>query len=680
VHPEVGVLRELIVLAGVSLAVVLLFQRLRLPALVGFIATGVLIGPGGLGLVGDPALVQTLAEIGVVVLLFTVGLEFSLADLRAMGRRTVVAGALQIAFTLAAVAALLTLAGVRLPQALFVGMMVALSSTAVVLKLLSDRAELASPHGRLSTGVLLFQDIMVIPFVLLTPLLGRWSRGAGGAALPGHPEVLGGLAAVAGVVLMLFAARRVIPWVLGRASRTGSKEAFLFGVMLVVLGSAALADLAGVSLALGAFVAGLLLAESDLRTQIAAAVLPFRDVLGSVFFIAIGMSFDPAALARDPLPGFAAAAVAIGVKGLVTLAALRLAGVPWRVAAAASLALAQVGEFSFVLAKAGTPLGLLDGAWSQAFYVGAVISLLLSPLLIARAPRWSLGLDLWLGDRLGGRAPTAPSSAEEGPARSDLRHDHVVIAGFGLNGRNVARVLRATRLAHVVVDLQPDHLQVAATDGSPTLLGDVTREAVQRAAGVPRARVLVLALSDPGATRQALRIARSLSHDLFVVVRTRYVVEIDQLYADGADQVIPEEFETSIEIFTAVLREFHVPPNVVNAQIALLRQERYSLLRGRRLPGNVVEQLDAILQAGTTDTFLLLQHSPAVGRSLGELGLCEGRDARVVAVVRGTQAMTDLPPGLVLRVGDTLVLTGTHADMDRAFARLSPPDAVEGSG
>lgn len=671
---EIPVLRELILLAGASLAVVLLFRRLRLPATVGFIVTGILIGPGAFALVRDPVLVSTLAEFGVVVLLFTVGLEFSFADLKRLGRRGLVAGALQVTFTMAVVAAALVLGGRHPARALFLGMLVSLSSTALVLKLLTDRIELRSPHGRIATGVLLFQDLAAVLFLLAVAPLGRWASG-GAFTLA---ELTAGLPraalVVAAAVAALLLARRGIPWLLGRASRAGSREVFLFGVLLVVLGSASLASRMGSSLAVGAFLAGLLLAGSELRDLIAGDLLPMRDVLASVFFVAIGMSFDPAVVLARPALVAASTAGLVLVKLVLAFLALRAGGVPGRVACAAALTLAQVGEFSFVLAQSGAAHGLLGAGASQAFVTGAVFSLLLTPFVVPRAPQWALALDRVLTR---GRAPardgeTEPAAAAgEGPARP--RAHHVVIAGFGLNGQNVARVLRSVRLPHLVVDLDPDAVALGHGLGSPVLVGDIGNALVQREAGVPRAKVLVLALSDPTATRHACRLARSLSSELFIVVRTRYVDEIDQLYAAGANQVIPEEFETSIEIFTAVMRELHVPNNVVQAQITLLRQERYGLLRGRRLQGAILDQLPTILLERTTDTFLLLQESPVVDRTLDEVGIGAEGEARLVAVVRGGRPLTAVEPDFRLRVGDTLVVTGTHAEVDRVSVRLRPP-------
>jgi CPA2 family monovalent cation:H+ antiporter-2 len=672
---EIPVLRELLMLAGASLAVVMVFRRLRLPAAVGFIVTGILVGPGGLGLIGDPELVHTLAEFGVVVLLFTVGLELTLTDLGRIGRGALLAGALQVLLTVALAGGALVIAGQHPARAVFFGLLITLSSTALVLKLLTDRLELSSPHGRLVTGILVFQDLMVIPFAIAVPWLGRWVgrdsqliAGPGGVAEAASAgNLLRSLVQLAAVVLAFALARRAVPWLLTRAARTGSREAFLFGVVLVTLGSAWLTSWAGLSLALGAFLAGLILAGSDLKSRIAADVLPFRDALSSVFFVAIGMLLEPRLLLDRPLLVLASTVGLVGIKAVAALAALRLAGVPWRVALAAGVGLAQVGEFSFVLAQAGVPNGLLGTLGGQAFFAGAVFSLMLTPLLVARAPGWALVLARKLGETQ--PPPVAPADPRLA--------DHVIIAGFGLNGRNIARVLRAVRVTHIVVDLDAEALQAAVSEGSPALVGDIANPNIQEEAGVPRARVLVLALSDPTATRHACHLARMHSRHVHIIVRTRYVSEIDELHRLGANQVVPEEFETSIEIFTATLRQFHVPMNVIQAQIALLRQERYSLLRGMKLPGSVVEQLDAILTQGTCDTFLLLQHSPAIGHTLAEAGLVGEPGARVVAAVRGGHAITTFDDSFRLWVGDVLVLAGTHAEMERAFERLSPAAAPE---
>jgi CPA2 family monovalent cation:H+ antiporter-2 len=659
---EVGALGELLLLTSVSLVVLLLLQRLKMPAAVGFIATGVLVGPGGLGLVRDIGLVRTLADLGVMFLLFTVGLQFSRQELIRFGRPALVGGFLQVALTGGAVAAVALLAGFHPAQAIFFGMLGSLSSTALVLRLLTDRLELTSPHGRLATGVLVFQDLLVIVFAVAVPWLSRWYAGQPAQA-GGSISILSTLAQLTAVALLFALAQRVVPWLLTRALRTRAHEAFLFGVVVVALGSALLTAQLGLSVALGAFLAGMILADSDLRSQVEVGVVSFRDALTGVFFVAIGMLFDPRIVMAHPTLVLASTLGLVVIKIAAASVALRWAGTPWRVALATGVTLAQVGEFSFVLA-ASSPAPLLGQVGAEAFFAGAVFSLLLTPFLVNRAAEWSHAV----AGRAGPKGSTPAGASHEAEFAN-----HVVIAGFGLNGRNVARVLRAVRLPHVVLDLNPDSLQSEAAHGSPLLLGDIAHPDIQRRAGVPRARVLVLALSDPVATRHACRIARSLSSGVFIIARTRYVAEIDELHRLGANQVIPEEFETSIEIFTATLRHFHVPSNVVQAQVQLLREERYSLLRGLKLPGSVVEQLDTILRQGTCDTFLLLQHSPAVGRTLGELELLHDQgEAKVVAVVRGGAASTAPTANMRLQVGDILVMTGTHAAMEEAFRTLSP--------
>ena len=669
-HETIPVLRELVIVAGFALAIGMLSRRIGAPAVIGFIATGAIIGPGGLGLIEDLNRVHVLAEIGVVLLMFTLGLEFSLADLRSLGARSILAGGTQILLSAALLAPVLIAFHLPLAPAFFTGLMAALSSTAVILKTLADRAEIQSPHGRLSIGVLIVQDLAIVPISLSLPLFVQWQRG-GSAAPFGLDQLLGLLFRLAATGLVIAAAWRWLPLLLRRLSRM-SHEAFLAGVMLTVLGSAYLGSLVGLSLALGAFLAGLVISGSEVSAQVAADVLPFRDTLSSVFFISIGMLFSFSELTREPLRILGATLILVVIKLVAMALAGRLTRHGLAASFAAGLTLAHVGEFGFVLLPLAVGAGLLTDADSSRMVPVSLFSLVLAPWLASAAPGWALAVE-----RRFGRAPAAVragetvDSAKAGPA------PQVVIAGFGLNGRNVARVLRAVRIPHIVVDLQPDRIAVCAADSSPALLGNATRPEILVHAGIRQARALVVALSDPLATRRVVRLARELQPSLFVVVRTRYLAEVDGLYAIGANVVIPEEFETSIEIFAAVLGHLHIPGNVIEAQISLLRREHYSVLRGRKLPGSVIEQLEMLLAEGATETALVLQQSPAVNRTLGDLGLLADSGARAIAVVRGGQALTALASDFRLALGDTLVLTGSHAGINAALDRLSPPVAAD---
>ena len=311
-----------------------------------------------------------------------------------------------------------------------------------------------------------------------------------------------------------------------------------------------------------------------------------------------------------------------------------------------------------------------------ALLASALISLLVGPALGGSASRWAAAIHA----RLGRARADVERQLGATPPESAWRN-HVVIAGFGLNGRNVARVLRAVRIPHLVVDQAPDKIAASGAQGSATLLGNAAQPEILERAGLAHARALVVALSDPVSTRHVSRLARQLNPGVHIVVRTRYVHEVDALYEVGANVVIPEEFETSIEIFTAVLRQFHVPTNIVDAQITLLRRERYSVLRGQKLSGSVVEQLDDILAQGTTETARIMQHSPAVGRALAALELDPaGPGCRAVAVVRGGRAITEIDRAFVVLPGDTLVLTGAHIEIDAALERLAPPEIVAARG
>lgn len=669
----IPILRELALLAGLSLAVSLLFGRFRIPAVTGFILTGVLIGPGGFGIIQNVGTIHTLADIGVVLLLFTVGLEFSLADLRALGLRSVLAGTLQVLLTAAGVALALALAGLHPARALFFGLVVAISSTTLLLKVLTEAGALRAPHGQLTLGVSLIQDLSLVPLTLLAPLLGDWAAGRPRPTF-GLEALLRLLFVSAAAALLVPAAWRWLPRLLGQASRTRSREAFLAGTVLVVLGSAYLSEVAGLSLALGAFLGGLMLAGSEFSSQIAADLLPFRDTLSSVFFISIGMLFAPAQLSVPPV---VVAGVAVGVivaKFAAAALAARLSRFPWPVSLATAFGLAHVGEFAFVLAQAGARSGLMPPDWTQVFVIAALGSIVVAPWLAGSGPRWAIALDSRLGLSRGRAGAEAPAAGAEAGRLAN----HVVIAGFGLNGRNVARVLRAVRIPHVVVDQAPDKIAACGVEGSPALLGNAAQVEILRRAGIERARALVVALSDRLATRHATRLARQMSRGLFILVRTRYVHEVDGFYAAGANLVIPEEFETSIEIFTAVLRQFHVPNNIVEAQVGLLRRERYSILRGQKLPGSVLDQLQVLLAEGTTETALVLQHSPAVGRTLADLVLdAASEGCRAIAVVRGGRAITDAGGDFRLEVGDTLVLMGAHVQIDEALERLTPAATPE---
>jgi CPA2 family monovalent cation:H+ antiporter-2 len=645
-------LRDLAVVLAASFPVLFLCRRLKLPQVVGFLVTGVAIGPHALGWVREARRVESLAEFGVALILLFVGLEFPIRRLKALGRTSFVGGSLQMALTAAAGFALARVIGASSNEAVFLGLLVSVSSTAVVLPILKQRDELAAPYGRRFLAVALFQDLAVIPILLFLPALVSGS-GPGPAAVAGRVVL-----AIAGVALLVAVARQAAPRLLDAVARMGSRETFTGAVVVLVLAMVLAGEKAGVSAAMGAFAAGIVLGESDHVHEVAATLAPLHDLLSSLFFVSVGMLLEPAFLVSHPLEVGAGVLVLVAVKSVAAFAALRAAGTVPRTAARAALALANVGEFSFVLATTGAALGLLTGDARQTVVAATVGTLVLAPFLVAAGPALAV------------RLPEAVEAAGEAEGKPHARH--IVVVGAGLNGTNVARVLQETGIPHVLVDIDPERVAEARREGLDALRADATGPEGLAAAGVARALGLVVTIPDPDACRRVVRLSRMHAPSVRILVRTRYVKEVEMLRRLGADEVIPEEFETSIELVARVLRLLHVPGNVVATQIRLLRDEAYRRLRDPQAKAASGRRLSALVAAGTSELFLILPDTAGDGRPLSELDLAAAHVA-VPAVLRDGVPYAPPPEDFRLAAGDTLVLVGAHEDLARVLARLEAP-------
>ncbi|MCI0681105.1 MAG: cation:proton antiporter [Gemmataceae bacterium] len=665
-------LRDLLIVFAVAAGVVFVFQRIRVPSVVGLLVAGVLIGPYGLSLIHETERVETLAEIGVVVLLFAVGLEFSLPRLVGMGRLMARVGLPQVSLCVAIGAGLTVGYFGDLRPAVFVGLLLAMSSTAVVFKLLSDRGEMASPHGNVAAAVLLFQDLLVVVCMVILPLLAE-----GGDAEPSLWRALGLGTLV--VALLLVVGRYLVPHLLFQVVRTHNRELFLMVLVLLCLGSAALTASMGWSLAVGAFLAGLALSESEYATQTLAEVLPFRDTLSCLFFISVGMLLDVqfliANLALVLVTVLALVVLKFAAGGLPTL----LAGYPLRIAVLTGVTLAQIGEFSFILAHRGLALGLVDHTQHQTFLAAAVLTITLTPLLIALGPRVAdaiATLPIPRRWRVGRWA--AEMSEQKVTARG-----HVVIVGYGLNGRNLARVLQAVDIDYVVLELNPETVRQARKRGEPVYYGDCTRPAVLKHVGLNTSRQLVVAISDPASTRRAVEVARRINPSIHIIVRTRYLSEVQELRLLGANVIIPEEFETSVEIFAQVLREYDLPPNLIRDLIERVRREQYEVLRDTKVsPMRVVLPHANILEKLDIKSCWLRQRSPVHDRTLGELNLRTATGATLLAARRGSELFLNPGPDFRLKADDIAILIGERGQVERAIELLDPPagPATEGAG
>jgi CPA2 family monovalent cation:H+ antiporter-2 len=658
---QVHVLRDLAVIFAGSLLVILVFYRFKLPALPGFIVAGILLGPNALGLVSDPQDVEGLAEVGVIMLLFTIGIEFSLSRLREMGRQILASGVSQMGFTVLATLAvgLAFLGSWRV--ALFLGFLIALSSTAIVLKVLTDKGEIDAPHGRLATGVLIFQDLCVVPIMLVLPFLAGKSEGGGLGLL----LALGKAALV--VVGVILAARTVVPRALSEILKTRSRELFLIAVILIGTLTALATAAAGASLALGAFLAGLIISESDYGHQALAELMPFRDIFISLFFVAVGMLVQLHTIQDNIVLTLIAVAVIMSAKTLSAAVGPALMGYSGRVALLAGVAVSQIGEFSFVLAKEGRTEGLLPELLYQQFLGVAVITMLVTPFLLQGGPaildklEKLIPLDRVLpGFRPRGFAPV-----------QDPVKDHVVVAGYGLNGRNLAAALRSINAPYLIVELNAQTVRKARAEGEPAFYGDATREEILHALGIDRARLFVIAISDPSATRRMVRVARDMNPKVHIIARTRYIIEIPELTRLGANVVIPEEFETSIEIFSRVLAHYNVPRDEIERLVSEIRASHYQALRpGARPRLTLTGALGAMPQMHV-ERIVLGAAAPAVGQTLAETGLRSQTGALILAIRRGESDLATPEATFRLAAGDVLVVVGQPQQLKAAHRLLT---------
>ncbi|HDO21379.1 MAG TPA: hypothetical protein ENG86_00795, partial [Nitrospirae bacterium] len=563
---EYEFLKSLVIIFGLSGIVVFILDKLRVPSIVGFLIAGILLGPHGLELITDIHLVEIFAEIGVILLLFTIGLEFSLKNLLTLRRTILVGGFLQVFITSLIVFLLSYSLGQKINTSLVFGFLISMSSTAIVMKMLFDRAEIDSPHGRISVGILVFQDLCVVLFMLMIPILSGTNN-----EFTGVLWVL--LKSVGIITAIIISARWLIPKVLYQIVRTRKREIFVISIIFICLGTAFLTYKLGLSLALGAFIAGLIVSESEYSYQAISDILPFKDSFNGLFFISVGMLMNiDFFVANLSTVGLIVIAVIV-LKTLATTAAISAMGNHLRISLHSGLILAQIGEFSFVLSVAALNSGLLNEGSYQLFLSSAIITMLLTPLFVTFSPR----ISTWITSRKVLQRLHRMKAAAEITGVKTKKTDHVIIVGFGLNGRNLSFVLKELEVPYVVLELNSRTVTKMRKEGEPIFYGDGTSPEILHKMGIERARVLIVAISDPSATRKIVKIARDLNPRIYILVRTRYLAEVEDLLALGADEVIPEEFETSIELFSRVLQFYKMPKPLSDQYAEKFRKDHYRL-------------------------------------------------------------------------------------------------------
>ncbi len=654
-------LKDIEILFGLALVTVVIFQRLNFPSIIGFLVTGILAGPHALAFITNTHEVEQMAEIGVVLLLFTIGIELSLKELMRIKHLVLWGGGGQVLVTLAVITAVGVACGFPVNQSLFFGFLVALSSTAIVMKLLIDSGQSDTPHGKMAMGILIFQDLCIVPMMLLTPLLGGAGEGIQSIL------VISGKAIVV-VVAAHYGSRFLVPWIFGQVVKTRSRELFILTIIVIVIGTAWLTAIAGLSLALGAFIAGLAISESEYSHQALGDIIPFREAFMSLFFISVGMLLDPSILLSHPLLITSLVVTILIVKSVITAGAALALGVPARIGIITALSLAQIGEFSFVLSQSGVKYGILTPEMYQIFLAASIATMALTPLCLKYASTTAESIVDILPHRW-----TRGRGVLGSHGKPVSMNDHVVIIGYGVNGKNLAKALKNLKIAYIVVETNPFTVTKERAKGEHILFGDASKTEVLAHAHINSARGMVVAISDAATSRRVASLARQLNPALHIIVRTRYLLEVEPLYKMGVNEVIPEEFETSIEILSRVLRNYMVPHSDIERCIAEVRSDGYDMLRTMSRRHSHAVGISGYLSGAEIATYRVKSGSQLEGAGLSQGTIRTMSGATVLVIKRGDEVVPNPDPVWEFQSDDLILLLGTPAQL-KVAGRLFEPD------
>jgi monovalent cation:H+ antiporter-2, CPA2 family len=632
---HIPLLSEVVIILGFSVLVILIFQRLKLPTILGFLLTGVLIGPHGFSLIQATHEVEVLAEIGVILLLFVIGLEFSLKSLMAIKKTVFVGGSVQVFATIGVTALSFYLTGQALTSSIFMGFLFALSSTAIVLKLLQESGAINTPHGKISLAILIYQDIIVVPMMLVTPLMVGDGGNLGEVIL-----ILTGKA-LAVILIVILGARYIVPRLLYAVARTKSKELFVLTVVVLCFSVAWMTSIAGLSLALGAFMAGLIISESEYSHQATANILPFREIFTSFFFVSIGMLLDVQFFVSHLGWVLLFASMVMVAKGLIASMAALVLRYPIRTVLLTGLALFQVGEFAFILSKTGLEYNLLSDELYQYFLAISLMTMAATPFVFKYSDQILSVLVKTPLPKNFSRIMYNPKSVSEAEHEEYDFNDHLVIIGYGINGKNVAKAARFANIPYVILELNPDTVRDERANGEPIYFGDATQESILTHINIQLARVVVVAISDPEATKRIIVSVRSISQKPHIIIRTRFIQEMADNYSLGANEVIPEEFETSIEIFSRVLSKYLVPQDEVEQFIEQIRQGSYRMFRPLAHNGDTGVAPIQIPDIEISTLKVSSDNNEVVGKTIADCRLRQRYHVTLLAIKRNEVYLTD---------------------------------------
>ena len=602
----------IVILITLAIALLYIGQHFKLPSIVSYLVIGILIGPFGFALITNQSAIEMVGQIGIILLLFTIGLEFSFEKLLRSWRIVIIGGLVQVCTTIVAITLITTYFKMPFNEALVFGFIVSLSSTAIVMKILQERGEVDTLQGRTLLGILIFQDLAIIPMILITPLL----VGSGGPDLEHLPFQIGKVTGL--LIVIIIMAKWIIPAFLFRVVRLRSRELFFITIAGICVLIAWLTSEAGLSFTLGAFLAGLIIGESDYNIDALSHIIPFRDVFAAIFFLSIGMLLNTRMVLDNMYWVAFIVLIIIGVKILTGAFAAAVLGMPMRVCVFAGLALCQIGEFSFVLAQSGLDSKLIPIALYQLFLAGAIITMALTPFAMNASPKAVDIMYRLFPRRISRSDPVNDTSDNENLALSD----HIIIAGYGITGKSVARAAELTGIPYVVIDLNPDIIkQEKAARRSRVIFGDAVQEEILEHAGIRKARTLVVVVSEEVAIPRIVHRARTLSPSVYIIARTRHIRQAKKLLDLGADEVVSEEFEAAREIFTRALKKYQFPETEITKIVDRLQSWGYGKFIKNAETDQQVSGMDTLLHSMRIHTIFVDPGSTAAGKTLVELDL-----------------------------------------------------------
>ncbi len=640
-------LNELVIVFCLSIVVLLICHKFHIPSIVGFLLTGVLCGPTTLSLIDDLHAVDLLAEIGVVLLLFTIGMEMSREELKRLKKPIFLGGGSQVFLTIGITFAFVILFSQNFTQGIFYGFLLALSSTAIVLSLLQQKAQTESPQGRLCLSILIFQDIVIVPMMLAIPLLaGAMNTDMNTLLLNLGRDAL----IIIGIVLF---GHFILPRLMYRIVKTRSRDLLLLATLGITFAIALLTSYAGLSLSLGAFLAGVLLADSEYSLSVLENILPFKDVFTSVFFISVGMLLDVPFFFQHIHIILSFAIALVFMKMLVVYPTVRILKYSPKTAILVAFSLAQIGEFSFVLAREGIAFGLMTQSTYQLFLAASILTMTLTPVFMALAPKFAqLVIHKFYAHQ------EIKSDDEDESVHTSLK-DHLLIVGFGVGGKNLAKVAKEAGINYSILEANPETVaRYRAIE--PIKHGDASLPLVLQHAGIEQAKALAILTPDPAAIRAITATARKLNPTLFIVARTRFLGESQHLHDLGANRVIAEEFEASIGVFAYLLDFYLLPQQKTQELIFSIRHENYNTFNtndsASTLQGFTSEFADLSMSS-----YIVEENSLIANKTLKELDLRNNHGITVLTVKKGTHTLSDISAETMLEIEDIVYIFGTRS-------------------